>query len=758
MIGPTPIRVVSGSPNAWGCFPVSKRTIFRLKSLYPSSAPPSFDLVDKWRSFVADHRVSVKSVKVPTPVATVGKDGADEDAVSHSAYIEARARRTKVQAEMAEIQLAVTKREIVWMSEVKALIDHIGAVYRGRILKLKTELASSCAGLNELAIEKIAGEKLNYALEAVALPEDFALPKNPPGVTSSEKYSVLLDVLARATAVPRQEHPDQWAAKHVRLNSHVSEFFDPDASPYFVQPFRRMFDNSCREICIIAPPGTGKTVLFEAGVCYLAHQDPGDVLITSKDEDLLEQWLDTKLNPILSRCAPLADYLPRSSDRQKKLLILKHLFIVARAVNESGLQQISVRYCLGDEVWLWDKGLIGYLRKRTHDRYNGKVVLVSQAGFAKSEWEQACAEGDQYHYHWICKCGVRQRFNFDANLKWNGDEKKDEIDWPTVKATTRLVCPHCGESYADTPENRRSLSSSATWELTQPGEDSLHETYTVPALANFRVPWFDLVREFLKARRAWGLGDQEPWMQFVTQRKSEFWKGEHETEDSQLKTSMYSWQSYTAGQKIDGEMVRFMTIDRQLAHYWVCIRAWREGGASQLLRYTMVMSQDELRALQLTYKVEDRHVFEDSAYDSTEVYAQCARFGWWAVLGTNENGFAFQKKDLRGRPAGTEYRLYSQIRNVQVGQMRCQVIMLASERLKDIMTHLRDGKSLPWEVPSDVPELYLKQINGEVKKETVEPKTKRAVFRWVQVKANHSFDTEYYQIGAALIANILRLD
>jgi hypothetical protein len=59
---------------------------------------------------------------------------------------------------------------------------------------------------------------------------------------------------------------------------------------------------------------------------------------------------------------------------------------------------------------------------------------------------------------------------------------------------------------------------------------------------------------------------------------------------------------------------------------------------------------------------------------------------------------------------------------------------------------------------ADVPELYLKQINGEVKKKTVDQKTKRAVFRWVQVKDNHAFDTEYYSVAAALMAGILRLD
>lgn len=269
-----------------------------------------------------------------------------------------------------------------------------------------------------------------------------------------------------------------------------------------MRPFRRFFDNSRKEICIVAPPGTGKTTLFEAAICYIAHQDPGDVLVTSKNEDLLNQWLDTRLNRILARCEPLADYLPRSSDRQKKLLLLRHMFIAARAANEASLQQISVRWALGDEVWLWDPGLIGYLRKRLHDRWNGRVILVSQAGHAKTEWEGVCLEGDQYHYHWICECGVRQPFDFDTKLKWNGDQDKTKIDWKTVKETTRLVCPFCEKVYLDTPENRRALSSGAEWELTQQGEDPTHETYWIPALANFRVSWFTLVREFLRARRA----------------------------------------------------------------------------------------------------------------------------------------------------------------------------------------------------------------------------------------------------------------
>jgi hypothetical protein len=61
-------------------------------------------------------------------------------------------------------------------------------------------------------------------------------------------------------------------------------------------------------------------------------------------------------------------------------------------------------------------------------------------------------------------------------------------------------------------------------------------------------------------------------------------------------------------------------------------------------------------------------------------------------------------------------------------------------------------------VPSDAPEQYFKQINGEVKRETVEAKTKRSVWRWIPIGENHAWDCEYYQVAAALICNVLRLD
>jgi hypothetical protein len=150
------------------------------------------------------------------------------------------------------------------------------------------------------------------------------------------------------------------------------------------------------------------------------------------------------------------------------------------------------------------------------------------------------------------------------------------------------------------------------------------------------------------------------------------------------------------------------------------LRNFRAGGNFRLLYFGMVMREEELRAIQLQYQPPDRFVFEDARYESSAVYAQCSKFNWWACMGSGESSFPHPKRDALGRNIGQEYKLYSRIKEQSVGNSRCRLILWATERLKDIMANLRDGKSsLLWEVAGDVPELYLKQIDAEVKRETV---------------------------------------
>ncbi len=79
----------------------------------------------------------------------------------------------------------------------------------------------------------------------------------------------------------------------------------------------------------------------------------------------------------------------------------------------------------------------------------------------------------------------------------------------------------------------------------------------------------------------------------------------------------------------------------------------------------------------------------------------------------------------------------------------------ASEPVKDILHALRSGNGADWETPDDAPEDFVKQINGDQKREVLNKKTGRMVWMWKRVGANHAWDCEAMQVAVALMLRIL---
>lgn len=581
-----------------------------------------------------------------------------------------------------------------------------------------------------------------------------------------EQRAEIVAAFARNFCVPSRLPIEEWCNANVPLENDVSEKFNIELTPWFREPLRACADHICNEVFCVAAPGLGKTTVFmEAFVLWLACNNPQNLLLVSDNIVLLEQFLDSRLHPLINRCAALQPFLPRKSDRQKKLLILGNsMFLMARAANKSSAQQVSTPIQILDEAWLFERGLINFFRRRGHDRERRKLICVSQAGFQKTEFHDDVVAGDQYSYLWQCQsCGERQPFRLpikfdgdkDANLKFEGGDGA-EIDWKAVQASVRLECSFCHHAHPDTPGSRRALSSGAIWLKTADGEDPNRRVYTVPALARYQIPYYEFAKEFLKARRNWRLGARDDFIQYVQARCSVFWKETYEQQEVKLVKSSYLWRSYEDGiTKAPGEVVRFMTIDRQKDTWWIIIRAWCDGGASRLLRFEHVLAESELRSLQLQYQVEDRYVFCDAAFEAPAAYQLAARWGWFCVQGSGEAGFQHPKKNARG----TEWRMYSKIRETSIGSAKAKLILLSSDRLKDVMVALRDQQTVEWLIPADIPPAYLTGIQAEIKKATTDPKTKREVYRWTPVdENNHPFDLEYYQVAAALMAGVLRLD
>jgi hypothetical protein len=565
----------------------------------------------------------------------------------------------------------------------------------------------------------------------------------------------LIETFCRAIKPETKLPPDAWSAKHVRTGSDLAERYAPALAPWFITPMRRMFDNRLKEVHIVAPPGSGKTALLEATICYLAGNDPGDTLIATKNEEMLRVWLDTRFRTIIKRCSPLKELLEGGETDQKKLILFSHMFVAARPANAANLQQISVRWAFGDECWQWDSGTINYLRRRLHDRWNGRLVLVSQAGDYKSEWRQVCESGNRFEYHWRCGCGSEQPYDF-AQLKWGAINKEGgQLDWKATRETVRLVCPACGCEYRDTPTIRRKLSAEAIWKLANEGDDERRETYTVPAMANFRVSWKELVAEHLAAEASVAAGDLGPRMQFQTQRLSQWWK---EDDADQLPDgrhpvlSNYKMADCWSGDPIDNEAHRVMTIDRQKDHFWALVRAWRHDGSSKLLYFGKTLTPEQNRQIQERYKVEDSYTLEDAQYNSAGTYDDCVRYGWRALQGVAFDSKVRLGTDKNGREI-IGWRPYSRGATVLHGNGRLMLIHWNSAKLKNILVRFRDGKAFRWEVPSDVGDEYLSQVNSEVRREEI-TKTGRRHWLWKKVRPNHAWDLENMQLLGAMFKRL----
>ena len=66
---------------------------------------------------------------------------------------------------------------MVHKEEVKALFSQIAAVVRGRLLRLRADLPCALVGRTEPEIERIVAEKVEAALAALSVPENFFEPQ-----------------------------------------------------------------------------------------------------------------------------------------------------------------------------------------------------------------------------------------------------------------------------------------------------------------------------------------------------------------------------------------------------------------------------------------------------------------------------------------------------------------------------------------------------------------------------------------------------
>lgn len=572
---------------------------------------------------------------------------------------------------------------------------------------------------------------------------------------------------------PSDLSPWEWAARNVKIaNSERSAKYDPEQTPWWKRPMERAGDYSTRQVVVVAPTGAGKSTMMEALIPYIVSEDPGPLLYASQTDSDAKFWSESRLKPAMMSCPTLRSLWPKDRHASRKMeIIFPHMPLVICGANMSNFQEKSVRWLLGDEVWEWDAGLVREFLARHHNRWNRKVLMVSQGSTAGSIDENgACVGGDEFWHEWRksdmavfswkCQCGEAQPFDFQG-IKYDVIENgMGGIDEQATSKTARLVCRSCGLEHADKPEVRRALAGSnmdngnGGYVVTNDSPIEHIHGFRIDSLAVWWVPWADEVLGFLEARRQMKAGVIEKMRQFTQKRRADFWSDNLGTASIEVTRSAdFSKADHDGGDKLDDEIARFATIDAGGDHYWMTICAWRAGGKCRVLWEGYVPSDggDEAQLLGICdgYKVNRRSTFVDIGYEQDRILDLCVKHGWTGIKGSG-NHRSFPHPTANGKPVE---KLYSTIRKAKAKNGGiANFILIASNEIKDILARIASSPG-QLELPADLSKPFESHMKCEQRQVEKHPKTGHEKVFWIRPnnRANHLWDCMCYQVAAALI-------
>ena len=549
--------------------------------------------------------------------------------------------------------------------------------------------------------------------------------------------------------------------------------FSVDCSPYLRQPFGDLKDPTVRMLNLIAATQTGKSLIAELYCPYIVVNDPGPVLRLHANDEMAQNFTETRLIPLLKGCPPVKTLLGLSRfTATKKGINLPHMSIKVGSAKESLLHGMSIRYLLMDEAHLYEVGTIEKALART-TAFAGrrKIVVSSQPNVEGSELSKYFNAGKIYIWQWRCfKCGEFQ--NWEWNKLWEDktsgsgygitwDKKVDKDGNYLLEKTgdsARLVCKSCRHEHQDIESTRRRLVDEGRYFCTKEDGDPGVKSYSWPGFVNTSISWKEKVIQYLQAKakdKYFGLNDD--LVTFYNQVLGVEWKHNIRIDASRIITRQYDVDA-----NWPDEVARFMTVDPQrsdgVKRY--VVRAWGKTEC-RLLKHGYVTNWDEIEAVRQKYKVPISNVGVDSGWDTDNVYMESVKrgaianigatkiwVGWFCLKGDGMK-HDYLHKDGKKRYYSQELR---QMTNFPPGSkykgLVARMHLWANLPIKKILEGLRDNK-LPYKWVSNTTDAdYLDQMYSEV----YDGKVKRYVPKNPSNPKNHFWDIESMQCVMSIMS------
>lgn len=141
-------------------------------------APKDFKDPEEWRRFATAHRIEPKAPLTETLSTRPEEESTPQSEPSaHTRYITARAHRTEILAQMAEIELAATRRNMIPRGEVERAFALAGSMIKAHILRLAADAPCALVGRSATEIDEWMQEAIRRPIEDIKLDRNLFEPR-----------------------------------------------------------------------------------------------------------------------------------------------------------------------------------------------------------------------------------------------------------------------------------------------------------------------------------------------------------------------------------------------------------------------------------------------------------------------------------------------------------------------------------------------------------------------------------------------------
>lgn len=543
-------------------------------------------------------------------------------------------------------------------------------------------------------------------------------------------------------------------------------------------------------VFILGPFQTFKSLV---GQLHLARNKlvyPGPALWYAPSDDFGKEFADLKYNPLFDAQPPLTALLYSNKAKRAKLrysLAGGSSLLILSAKTENDRHGKTARDLYLDEVHTYESGWIAQIRNR-HGAYPSDYLelLMSTGLVAPSEAAEEWSCTDQQTWHMRCASPACGQLIFPRYAHYGDATDPKRItgglryerkfldnglpDAAAIAASLVHQCPHCGHTLPDTAESRRALNGTAahprgSWLTLNPS--------AAPGVRGFNFhgitvrPWLPIVLRFEKAQLARQRGDLVPLSEVVREEFASIWNPhDHLSEKILRQPSGYTLATDWPDEARDdaGRPVRFCSVDVQLDHYVVVIRAWNTRSRSRLRWCEKVTTPAHIDALCQAHGVIPQRVFLDARHRPQDVRRLCARYGWRSIMGETEKDYPHALTDRRGKVVGRIRRIYSEPLHIDPFQgLKEQGLAsivefrfsknAALERLHMLRTlETNEGGPL-WTDADDAPQWYRDEVDS-FQRVPKHDKHGSTYYEFIPRGPDHAADCECIGIIAASMAGM----